>query len=148
MEINEERQFGGLTSESVRRSDRGTMSFRETRLTAKAKRTVTKRGAASEPRAALIKHLHHTVSETQGSHQGVGVGGLCTGPEVAARLWILHKFTKIPKCRLRGPDSLLRRLYARRSMHEEMELSGFSSERVKRGGTSRSPRNIRMFRPS
>lgn len=76
MEMNEERQLGGLTSESVRRSDRGTMSFRETRLTAKAKRTVTKRGAASEPRAALIKHLHHTVSETQGSHQGVGVGAV------------------------------------------------------------------------
>lgn len=51
------------------------MSFREN-LVAKAKRTVTKSGAASEPRAAFVKHLHHTVSETQGTHQGAGVGAV------------------------------------------------------------------------
>lgn len=42
----------------------------KTWLPAKAKRTVTKSGAPSEPWSVVIKHLHRTMSKTKGNRQG------------------------------------------------------------------------------
>lgn len=84
-EMNGERQLGGLTSESVRRGDRGTVSFRETWLPVKAKRTTTKSVAASEPWAVVIKHLHHSVRDTRNP----------PGNQIQAVQWAEHGRTSV-----------------------------------------------------
>lgn len=94
MEMNEERQLGGLTSESVRRTDRGTVSFKENLVASESEKNSDKQHPSHG-----LRSLNIYITQCQRHKEAIREreSGLCTGPDMAGHLRMLHKFSKNQK---------------------------------------------------
>lgn len=95
IEMNEERQLGGGANQQEREEEWQRHRVIQTKLGCQRKQKEQRQRATHHPSHGL-RSLNIYITQCQRHKEAIREreSGLCTGPDMAGHLWILHKFRK------------------------------------------------------